>query len=114
MFSSGKSGILSVEINDENALYQHYMAYVQGGGIFVPTQKSYELGDDIFFLLNVYLRPDPIPMTGKVVWVTHQGSGNFKTEGVGVQLSAEHEELKVDIEQALTGTVHSHKPTLTM
>ena len=52
--------------------------------------------------------------TGKVVWVTHKGSGSFKKEGVGVQLGEEQAELKVDIEQALTGTVHSHKPTLTM
>jgi type IV pilus assembly protein PilZ len=29
-------------------------------------------------------------------------------------LGEEQAELKVDIEQALTGTVHSHKPTLTM
>ena len=53
-------------------------------------------------------------MTGKVVWVTHKGSGSFKMEGVGVQLVEEQAELKDDIEQALTGTVHSHKPTLTM
>jgi type IV pilus assembly protein PilZ len=114
MFKGGKGGILSVEINNEDALYEHYMAFVQGGGVFVPTKKSYELGDDIFFLLSIYLRPEPIPMTGKVIWVTHKGSASFKQEGVGVQLSPEHEELKVDIEQALTGTVHSHKPTLTM
>ena len=114
MFKGGKGGILSVEINNEDALYEHYMAFVQGGGVFVPTKKSYELGDDIFFLLSIYLRPEPIPMTGKVVWVTHKGSASFKQEGVVVQLSPEHEELKVVIEQALTGTVHSHKPTLTM
>ena len=114
MFKGGKGGILSVEIPNEDALYEHYMAFVQGGGVFVPTKKSYELGDDILFLLSIYLRPEPIPMTGKVVWVTHKGSASFKQEGVGVQLSADQEELKVDIEQALTGTVHSHKPTLTL
>ncbi len=53
-------------------------------------------------------------MTGKVVWVAHKGSGSAKKEGVGVQLSEEYADLKVDIEQALTGTLHSHKPTLTM
>jgi type IV pilus assembly protein PilZ len=114
MFSGGKRGILSLEIKGEDTLYEHYMAFVQGGGLFVPTTKSYELGDDIFFLLDIYLRPEPIPMTGKVVWVTHKGSASFKQQGVGVQLSDEHEDLKTDIEQALTGTVHSHKPTLTM
>ena len=87
MFKGGKGGILSVEIRNEDALFEHYMAFVQGGGVFVPTKKSYELGDDIFFLLSIYLRPDPIPMTGKVVWVTHKGSASFKQEGVGVQFS---------------------------
>ena len=114
MFNGGKGGILAVEISDENLLYQHYMPFVEGGGLFVPTKKSYELGDDIFFLLSIYLRSEPIPMTGKVVWVTHKGSGSFKKEGVGVQLVEEQAELKDDIEQALTGTVHSHKPTLTL
>tara|TARA_B110000503_G_scaffold143494_1_gene245286 strand:+ start:2999 stop:3343 length:345 start_codon:yes stop_codon:yes gene_type:complete len=114
MFKGGKSGILAIEINDENTLYQHYMSFVQGGGLFVPTEKTYDLGDELFFLLSIYLRPDPIPMTGKVVWVAHKGSGSAKKEGVGVQLSEEYADLKVDIEQALTGTLHSHKPTLTM
>jgi type IV pilus assembly protein PilZ len=114
MFKGGKSGILAIEINDENTLYQHYMSFVQGGGLFVPTKKTYDLGDELFFLLSIYLRPDPIPMTGKVVWVAHKGSGSAKKEGVGVQLSEEYVDLKVDIEQALTGTLHSHKPTLTM
>lgn len=39
MFKGGKGGILSVEINNEDALYEHYMAFVQGGGVFVPTKK---------------------------------------------------------------------------
>ena len=53
-------------------------------------------------------------MTGKVVWVTHQGSVSTKKEGVGVQFTDEQAELKIQIEQALTGTVHSQHPTLTM
>ena len=53
-------------------------------------------------------------MTGKVVWVTHKGSGSSKKEGVGVQFTDEQAELKLQIEQALTGMVNSHHPTLTM
>lgn len=113
-FSGGKAGILALEIKDEAELYNHYMSFVQGGAIFVPTKKAHELGDDIFFLLSIYLRNDPIPMTGKVVWVTHKGSGSAKSEGVGVQFTDEQAELKIQIEQALTGMVNSHHPTLTM
>lgn len=113
-FSGGKDGILALEIKDESELYEHYMSFVQGGAIFVPTKKAHELGDDIFFLLSIYLRTDPIPMTGKVVWVTHKGSGSSNKEGVGVQFTDEQAELKIQIEQALTGMVSSHHPTLTM
>ena len=113
-FSGGKGGVLALEIKDEAELYEHYMSFVQGGAIFVPTKKAHELGDDIFFLLSIYLRPDPIPMTGQVVWVMHKGSGSSNKEGVGVQFTDEQAELKIQIEQALTGKVNSHHPTLTM
>jgi len=53
-------------------------------------------------------------MTGKVVWVTHSGSGSSKREGVGVQFTDEQADLKIQIEQVLTGMVQSHQPTLTM
>ena len=53
-------------------------------------------------------------MTGKVVWVAHQGSGSSQREEVGVQFTDEQAELKIQIEQALTGTVHAQHPTLTM
>ena len=38
-FSGGKAGILALEIKDEAELYEHYMSFVQGGAIFVPTKK---------------------------------------------------------------------------
>jgi len=114
-FSGGKSGILALEkINDERELYEHYIPFVQGGALFVPTKRNHELGDELFFLLSIYLHSDPIPMTGKVVWVAHQGSGSSQREGVGVQFTDEQAELKIQIEQALTGTVHAQHPTLTM
>ena len=86
----------------------------RGAQFLFPPKKSMSLGDEIFFLLSIYLRTDPIPMTGKVVWVTHKGSGSSKNEGVGVQFTDEQAELKIQIEQALTGMVNSHHPTLTM
>lgn len=113
-FSGGKGGVLALEIKDERELYEHYMSFVQGGALFVPTKKSHELDDDIFFLLSIYLRREPIPMTGKVVWVIHKGSGSAKKEGVGAQFTDDQAELKTEIEQALTGMVHSQHPTLTM
>jgi type IV pilus assembly protein PilZ len=51
-FGGGSGGILALEIKDEAELYEHYMSFVSGGGLFVPTKKSHELGDDIFFSVD--------------------------------------------------------------
>lgn len=48
-FAGGSGGTLALDIKDETQLYEHYMPFVQGGALFVPTRKSHELGDDIFF-----------------------------------------------------------------
>ena len=40
----GKGGILSVAINNEDALYEHYMAFVQGGGCICPDKKKLRVG----------------------------------------------------------------------
>lgn len=114
MFGGGKGGILAVEIKDEATLYEHYLSFVEGGAIFVPTKKTYKLGEEIFFLLSIYLQAEPVPMTGKVVWITPKGAGGKRLEGVGVKFGEEQLELRNQIEQALTGTMLSHRPTLTM
>lgn len=112
-FSDGEESVLTLHLKNETELYAHYMSFVQGGAIFVPTKISRELGDNFFFVLSTYLQVDPIPISGAVVWITQMGSSSSKKEGVGVQFTGEQAALKMQIEQALTGTANYH-PTLTI
>ena len=48
--AGARQGILSLAIKDKAALYNAYMPFVKGGGIFVPTAKRYALGDEVFIL----------------------------------------------------------------
>ena len=34
-------------------LYAAYMPFIKNGGLFIPTNKSYKLGDEVFMLLNL-------------------------------------------------------------
>ena len=43
-----KNGILSLAIKDKAVLYAAYMPFVRNGGLFIPTKKEYELGDEVF------------------------------------------------------------------
>ena len=43
-----RSGILTLTIKDKAVLYAAYMPYIRQGGLFIPTQKQYQLGDEVF------------------------------------------------------------------
>jgi type IV pilus assembly protein PilZ len=63
-FSGGmpRQGILSLAIKDKGALYNAYMPFVRGGGLFVPTAKKYNLGDEVFILLTLMDDKDRLPI----------------------------------------------------
>ena len=48
-----KPGLLTLTIKDKSALYLAYMPFVQNGGLFIPTNSNYRIGDEVFMLLNL-------------------------------------------------------------
>ncbi|GAA5128664.1 PilZ domain-containing protein [Alloalcanivorax gelatiniphagus] len=110
----GRSGILSLSIKDKAALYSAYMPFITNGGLFIPTDKDYQLGEEIFLLLNVMDEPDKIPVAGKVVWITPQGAQGNRTAGIGVQFSDQDDTARRTIENHLAGALQSDRPTHSM
>jgi type IV pilus assembly protein PilZ len=87
MGAPGSQGILSLNIKDKSALYAAYMSYVKNGGLFIPTNKQYSLGDEVFMLLSLMDDKERLPVAGKIIWVTPQGAQSNKAAGIGVQFS---------------------------
>ena len=111
---SGRNGILSLTIKDKGVLYSAYMPYLQHGGLFVPTNKSYKIGDEVFMLLNLMDEAEKIPIAGTVVWVTPRGAQGNRTAGIGVQFSEQDATANSKIENHLAGSLESDRPTHTM
>lgn len=111
-----RQGILSLSIKDKAALYNAYMPFVQGGGLFIPTSKQYSLGDEVFILLTLMDDKARLPVAGKVIWITPSGAQGNRTAGIGVQFqqSADGETAKTKIESYLAGMINSDKTTHTM
>jgi type IV pilus assembly protein PilZ len=110
----GRNGILSLTIKDKAVLYSAYMPYLNHGGLFVPTNKTYKIGDEVFMLLNLMDEPEKIPIAGKVIWVTPKGAQGNRTAGIGVQFSEEDAIANSKIENHLAGALESDRPTHTM
>lgn len=109
-----RQGILSLTIKDKGALYAAYMPYVKNGGLFIPTSKGYQLGDEVFMLLTLMDEPEKIPISGRVVWVTPRGAQGNRTAGIGVQFSEQDAIANSKIENHLAGSLSSDRPTHTM
>jgi type IV pilus assembly protein PilZ len=114
--AAARQGILSLAIKDKATLYNAYMPFVKGGGIFVSTPRRYSLGDEVFILLSLLEDKDRLPVAGKVVWITPAGAQGNRSAGIGVQFaeSSEAEIVKGKIETLLAGILESDKPTHTM
>ncbi|MBZ2167923.1 PilZ domain-containing protein [Marinobacter sp. F4216] len=109
-----RSGILTQTIKDKAVLYAAYMPYIRQGGLFIPTQKQYQLGDEVFLLLNLMDEPEKIPVAGKVIWITPKGAQGNRAAGIGVQFTGDDESARTKIESYLAGSLSSDRPTHTM
>ena len=114
--SSARQSILPVAIKDEATLYQSYMPFLKGGGLFVPSGKRYNLGDELFLLINLMDDKERLPVTGTVVWITPQGAQGNRVAGIGVQFaeSVEGEAARQRIEALLGAKLASEKATFTL
>lgn len=113
--SVAKPGVLSLAIKEKAALYASYMSFVKGGGLFIPTNKSFKVGDEVFMLLSLLEDPTKLKVVGHVIWITPVTQGS-RPQGIGVQFSEKDGGLEArnKIEGLLGGALKSGKPTHTM
>jgi type IV pilus assembly protein PilZ len=110
-----RQGILSLSIKDKNALYAAYMPFVTNGGLFVPTNRDYEMGQEVFLLLNLMEETERLPIAGKVIWKTPPGAEGYRAAGIGVQFSnKDNGSARNKIETYLAGSLASDRSTHTM
>ena len=79
-----QQGILNLAIKDKSALYSAYMPFVKNGGLFIPTNKPYLLGDEVFILLQLMESPERLP-------VGLQLTGRLYEEGVLLRVGDAYE-----------------------
>jgi len=110
-----RPGMLSLSIKDKSSLYAAYMPYVKNGGLFIPTNKTYNLGDEVFMLVSLMDDGDRLPVAGKIIWMTPKGAQGNRAHGIGVQFSQQDKgATRGKIETHLAGALKSDRITHTM
>ena len=114
--SVSRPSVIQLVFREKGALYAAYIPMLTDGGLFVPTQRPYKLGEDIYLLLSLPDDPQRYPVAGKVAWITPANASGGRTQGVGVRFPADDKtrQLKIKIEEVLGTQISSSKPTQTV
>ena len=114
--SSTRPSVIQLVFREKGALYAAYIPLFSEGGLFVPTNRDYRLGDDIYLLLSLPEDAQRYPVAGKVGWVTPPNASGGRTQGVGVRFPTDEKTrlLKNRIEELLGTSIASAKPTQTI
>jgi type IV pilus assembly protein PilZ len=108
--------VIQLVFKEKGALYAAYVPLFTDGGLFVPTVREYQLGDDIYLLLTLPGDPQRYPVAGKVGWITPANVSGSRTQGVGVRFPGDEKTrvLRQRIEEILGTSIQSSKPTQTV
>ena len=111
-----RPSVIQLVFREKGALYAAYMPMLTDGGLFVPTQRPYKLGEDIYLLLSLPDDPQRYPVAGKVAWITPANASGGRTQGVGVRFPGDEKTrlLKLKIEEILGTQIASSRPTQTV
>lgn len=113
---TSRPSVIQLAIKEKAALYAAYIPLFTDGGVFIPTARNYELGDDVYVLLSLPDDPQRYPVAGKVAWVTPAKAAANRTQGVGIRFPSDEKSrlLKIKIEEILGGQLASERPTQTI
>ena len=116
MPGAARPSVIQLVFREKGALYAAYVSVFNEGGLFVPSTREYQLGDDIYLLLSLPGDPQRYPVAGKVGWITPANTSGGRTQGVGVRFPSDDKtrQLKMKIEDILGTSIQSNKPTQTL
>ena len=80
-----KQGVIRLNIEDLKDLYQAYMPFVDGCGIFVATEEKYALEQEVFVFLKLPGDLGKFAASGRIVWLNPPKKISKRVPGVGVQ-----------------------------
>ncbi len=111
-----RPSVIQFTLKDLSGLSAAYIPILTDGGLFVPTNRDYQLGESVYVLLTLPDDPQRHPVAAKVAWITPANSTAGRSRGVGIRFG--HDEmsaaLKTKIEAALSNFVSTDNSSQTV
>ena len=108
--------MMSVSLKDKPIAYYSYMPFLEHGGIFVPTNDEFKMGEEVLLVLELFDNPEKFFLRTRVVWINLSRTTTGQPQGVGLAFGDDETGIKCKnyIEDQLPGLVHTDRATYTM
>jgi type IV pilus assembly protein PilZ len=108
--------VISLNLKGKSALYAAWMPLLKGGGLFMESRRSHNVGDEILVVLTFLDEPAKVPLSGTVAWINPPHAQGNRPQGVGIRLPENDvgKELKRKIEGILAPVAKSDRQTYTL
>ena len=116
MPATSRPSVIQLVFREKGALFAAFIPLFTEGGLFVPTNRNYRLGEELYLLLSLPDDAQRYPVAGRVAWITPANASGGRTQGVGVRFPADEKSrlLRLKIEEILGTQIASSKPTQTV
>ncbi len=116
MSQKKRPSVISLNLKAKTALYAAWMPWLNGGGLFMQSSQTHELGDEVLVVLQFLDEVTKHPLSGKVCWINPPHAAGNRPAGIGIQLpdNSFGQELKKRIEGILAPVANSDRATHTM
>jgi uncharacterized protein (TIGR02266 family) len=95
---------LKVEYADADDLASDYTVNLSKGGIFVLTEREFEIGDQVKLVISFPGLIRPVPLAGVVKWLRGKDEGE---SGIGVEFATQADLERIN---ALMQSITRHEP----
>lgn len=112
---AARPSVISLQIKEKGALYAAYLPFVENGGLFVPTQRPAQLGDELYVILSLMDDPTKVAIPGRIAWITPAGTTG-RPQGIGIQFQKTEasDQARAKIEDLIGPALKSSRPSHTI
>ena len=108
--------MLALQLKEKTMLYNSYMSFLEHGGLFVPTDVVFSLGDEVLLAVEITSHPDKKFLPTKVAWINPARTSAHRPKGIGLAFG--NDEISVQtkhlIEAELAGMLKNDRATFTL
>lgn len=110
-----KNSVIHMSFADTRNLYQAYMPFLEGCGLFYATEEDYALEQEVFVFLTLPEKMGKFAASGRIAWINPPKKAVKRIPGIGIQLRGrETPKIREVIEAGLGKMSKSGLPNATM